>query len=73
MTEMDQRIGRNIRQIMDAKGIKHVFLGKALGKSSVEMSRILAGDRALRAHDLPIVAKTIGCTLDDLFAADNPA
>lgn len=49
MTEMDQRIGRNIRQIMDESGVRHACLAEALGMSSAEMSRIVSGKRALRA------------------------
>lgn len=63
----NERIGANIRRRLDEKGIKHVFVARKCGVSSVIFGRMLAGRREIRMDEMAIIAEAIGCTVEDLF------
>lgn len=69
MTDKEQRdiIISNIRRILDEKGIRHCKVAENLGISRQAFSSMLAGRRTIRAEYIPIIAKTLFCTCDDIF------
>lgn len=62
---------RNIRRMIDEKGIKHCKVAEKLGIRKEEFSRMLSGTRVIRVYHLPIIADALGCSLDDLFKEDG--
>ena len=60
----------NIKKMRERKGLTQVALAEIIG---VPQSTIASWetDRALpRADKLPIIAKALGCTIDELLKAD---
>lgn len=66
-------IVENVRRIADAKGIKHCKIAEACGMTAAEFSRMLAGQKVIRACYIPLIAGAIGCTCDDLFRGAGAA
>ena len=69
MTDKEQRdiIISNIRRILGERGIRHGKVAENLGISKQAFSFMLTGRRTIRAEYIPIIAKTLGCTCDDIF------
>lgn len=57
----------NIRRILIEKGIKHVKVAENLGMTGNSFSGMLSGRKVIQARYIPIIAKTLGCTCDDIF------
>ncbi len=57
----------NIRRILDERGIRHGKVADNLGMSRQSFSCMMAGRKIIRAEYIPIIAKTLGCTCDDIF------
>jgi len=72
-TEYNDAIIRNIRDIAGEKGIKYCKIAEACGMSNAEFSRMLSGQKVLRACYIPAIASAIGCGCDDLFRGAQPA
>ena len=57
----------NIRRILDERGIRHGKVADNLGMSRQSFSFMMAGRKIIRAEYIPIIAKTLFCTYDDIF------
>ena len=57
----------NIRRILDERGIRHGKVADNLGMSRQSFSYMMTGHKIIRAEYIPIIAKTLGCTCDDIF------
>nr|DAP32603.1 MAG TPA: SOS-response transcriptional repressor [Caudoviricetes sp.] len=57
----------NIRRILIEKGIKHVKVAENLGMTGNSFSGMLSGRKVIQARYIPIIAKTLGCTCDEIF------
>jgi transcriptional regulator with XRE-family HTH domain len=55
--------------IRKSKGLTQLELGEALGKDESTYSRIESGKVALKAKDLPIIAKVLGIPVINLAQA----
>lgn len=64
-------VADNIRRILDEKGLKHVKVAQKLGISKSEFSHMLNGKKIIRACHIPLIAQALGCSYDELFAADE--
>ena len=73
--EFDDIIIANIRKRIDEKGLKHCKVAENLGMTKSVFSGMLAGRKIIQASYLPLIAKTLGCSCDDLFRRpeENPA
>lgn len=67
MSSKNAYILQNIRDLIDEKGIKHNKVANDLGLSKSNFSAMLCGKKILRAEYLPCIAKSIGCSYNDLF------
>ena len=67
MSAENAYILQNIRDLIDEKGIKHVKVASDLGLSRSNFSAMLTGKKLLRVEYLPCIAKSIGCSYNDLF------
>ena len=57
----------NIRRILDERGIRHGKVADNLGMSRQSFSFMMAGRKIIRAEYIPIIAKTLDCTYNDIF------
>lgn len=65
---MAEHIGKRIRKIRLEKGIKQTFLAKKMGyKNSSSLNDIEHGRRGLSADKVPIVAKYLGVSVEEIF------
>ena len=65
--EFNDIIIANIRRRIDEKGLKHCKVAENLGMTKNVFSGMLAGRKVIQASYLPLIAKTLDCTCDDLF------
>lgn len=64
----DLMIGQRIKSIRQSKGITQVHLAKELGYShSSALSEIESGKKRLSADKIPIAAKVLGVSIEELF------
>jgi transcriptional regulator with XRE-family HTH domain len=55
--------------IRKAKGISQQEIGEAIGKDESTYGRIESGKIALKAKDIPIIAKVLGVSVMDIAGA----
>ena len=67
MSEENTYILQNIRKLIDDWGLKHSKIANDIGMSKSNFSSMLVGKKILRAEYLPGIAKSIGCSYNDLF------
>lgn len=60
----------NIRRRIDEKGLKHNKVAESLGMSKSAFSGMLNGRKVIQARYIPLIAKTLECSCDDLFRTD---
>lgn len=70
-TNTDTVLLSNIRRLLDEKGIKHCKVAAACGLSAQEFSRLLSGKRVVKTIYIPQIANILGCSYNDLFAANE--
>jgi transcriptional regulator with XRE-family HTH domain len=63
----DSILRANIRELIDTKGLKHSKIAGDLGMSKSTFSGMLCGRKTIKAVYIPDIAKSIGCTYNDLF------
>lgn len=66
-TNYNEIVVRNIRRKIDEKGLKHNKVAENLGMTGNSFSGMLSGRKVIQARYIPIIAKTLGCTCDDIF------
>lgn len=65
-------IGERARKIRTSKGIQLNFVADKLGyKSSSSYSEIESGRRRLDANKVPLLAKALGVSVEELFFEDK--
>lgn len=67
MIVTDDILRENIRTLIDSKGLKHSKIAGDLGMSKSVFSGMLCGRKTIKAVYIPEIAKSIGCTYNDLF------
>lgn len=68
--EINSPIAENIKRIIVCKGIKQRFIADFAGFSENEFSAMLNGRKIIRATDLPLIAKALEVTPNELFATN---
>lgn len=58
-----------LKEVREAAGLTQVSLGEIVGVEQHTISQWESGHRTPRADKLPLLAKVLGCTIDDLFEA----
>lgn len=66
-SDFNNIIIENIRRKIDEKGIKHCKIAENLGMSKGVFSGMLNGRKVIQASYIPVIARTLECTCDDLF------
>nr|DAG66326.1 MAG TPA: hypothetical protein [Caudoviricetes sp.] len=66
-TNYNEIVVRNIRQRIDEKGLKQTKVAEDLGMTKSSFSGMMNGRKVIQARYIPIIAKTLGCTCDDIF------
>lgn len=61
------RIASNIRNIIDKNGLKQKFVAEKAGFTESDFSRMLTGNKIIRAEYIPALARALGVTPNDLF------
>lgn len=56
-----------LKEAREAAGLTQVALGEIVGVEQHTVSQWESGHRIPRADKLPLLAKVLGCTIDDLF------
>jgi len=56
-----------IKELREAKGIGQARLAEVTGVTQAAIAKWESGAAYPRADKLPIIAKELGCTIDDLF------
>lgn len=62
---------KNIRAIMNDKGMKQIVVAERSGFTRQEFSNILNGRKLLRAEYLPSIANGLGVKVNELFGEDQ--
>lgn len=62
-----------IRELRQARGLTQLQLGMAVGVSKPAVCRWENGVAMPRAELLPVLARALGCSIDELFGADDRA
>lgn len=69
---MELKVGQIARNIRIEKGIKQSFVSEKLGfKSHSSYSEIENGKRNLPSDKIPVLAKTLGVSVEELFFEKN--
>ena len=63
----------NVNQIRVSKGMTQQQLADALDVTRSTVAMWEAGNAVPRADKLPLLAKVLGCTIEDLFAPNQKA
>lgn len=66
-TNYNEIVVQNIRRRIDEKGLKHNKVAEELGMTKSSFSGMMNGRKVIQARYIPIIAKTLGCTCDDIF------
>jgi plasmid maintenance system antidote protein VapI len=66
-TNYNEIVVRNIRRKIDETGLKHTKIAENLGMTGNSFSGMLSGRKVIQARYIPIIAKTLGCSCDDIF------
>lgn len=61
------RIASNIRNIIDENGLKQKFVAEKAGFTESDFSRMMTGNKIIRAEYIPALAQALGVTPNDLF------
>ena len=65
----EERVNRNVRRLMKARGVTRSELATALGLNSPELvDQRLRGRTHWRLHQLEVAARLLGVTVDLLYA-----
>lgn len=65
---MKKKLGENIKQIREFRGLTQAYVTKELGyKSSSMLSEIESGKKGLDAEKIPILAKVLNVSLEQIF------
>jgi transcriptional regulator with XRE-family HTH domain len=65
---MKKKIGENIKEIREQKGLTQAFVSKELGyKSPSMLSEIESGKKGLDAEKIPLLANILNVPINDLF------
>ena len=67
MIMTDEVLRTNIRVLIEEKGLKHSKIAGDLGMTKSCFSGMLCGRKVIKAVYIPEIAKSIGCTYNDLF------
>lgn len=62
-----------LKEAREAAGLTQVALGEIVGVEQHTISQWESGHRIPRADKLPLLAKVLGCTIDDLFTDPKPS
>lgn len=62
-----------LKEAREAAGLTQVALGEIVGVEQHTISQWESGHRTPRADKLPLLAKVLGCTIDELFAPNQKA
>jgi transcriptional regulator with XRE-family HTH domain len=66
--QMKKKIGENIKEIRERKGLTQAFVSKELGyKSPSMLSEIESGKKGLDAEKIPLLANILNVPINDLF------
>ena len=65
--QLNTIIIRNIRKRMDDLGLKHCKVAENIGMNKNMFSGLLTGRKVIQARYIPLLARELGCTCDDLF------
>lgn len=63
-------LGKRITQLRKARNITQVQLAKALGVSQQTIQAYEVGRRRIQVSNLPIVARTLSVSLEELFGSE---
>lgn len=66
-------LGERIASMRKARNITQVQLAEALGVSQQTIQAYEVGRRRIPVSALPVVARTVGVSLEELFGEKNPA
>jgi len=69
---INARLGRRVRSLMFGK-LTQVELAEKIGTTQSALSRRIHGDVDFRPHELSIVARALGTTVDALLAEGGPS
>lgn len=65
---MKKQLGENIKQIREFRGLTQAYVTKELGyKSSSMLSEIESGKKGLDAEKIPILAKVLNVSFEQIF------
>jgi transcriptional regulator with XRE-family HTH domain len=65
---MIKKLGENIKEIRERKGLTQAFVSKELGyKSPSMLSEIESGKKGLDAEKIPLLANILNVPINDLF------
>ena len=56
-----------LKEAREAAGLTQVALGESVGVEQHTISQWESGHRTPRADKLPLLARVLGCKIDDLF------
>lgn len=69
--EANRPVAGNLEAILCRKGIKKVFLARQAGMTPQELSDIINGRRLVKACEIPVLARSLGVGVGDLFAQED--
>ncbi|GIN62740.1 hypothetical protein J27TS8_27330 [Robertmurraya siralis] len=65
---MQNKLGINIKEIRNSKGLTQLYVSKKLGyKSTSMLSEIESGKKGLDAEKVPLLAEILGVSINELF------
>ena len=69
--EFYKEMGGRIRGLREGLGMSQVKLSNHLGYLNSHVSRMESGSRRIQAHDLPMISKVFGVSVDELLYGEE--
>lgn len=72
INELNAPVATRMVQIMEDKGLKQNAVAKRAGFSKQQFNDMLNGRRLIKVSELPILAKALEVSPNELFTEDEP-
>ena len=63
-------LSKNIRKIIDEKGLKQKAIAQECGINEKAFSNMLCNRQEIRTDNLPLISKALGVDISELFKTD---
>lgn len=65
--EANEPFVSGVKAIIERENIKHISIAKKSGYTRQAFSDILNGRKLIKACDMPLIAKTLNVSIEDIF------